>query len=115
MAAGVTLPQKGKPCASSRFPLCPRFIAGPCLFEGMKQHLNALRVFEKLWEASKAVADCKMSAARGGEKWALEEHTLYRLEGFAALAGYLSWSVLQEESLRVFSGKGVPCINPVES
>jgi len=45
----------------------------------MKQHLNALRVFEKLWEASKAVADCKMSAARGGEKWALEEHTFYRL------------------------------------
>ena len=67
MTAGVTPLQKRKTCASSRFPLRPRFIAGPSLLEESKQHLYVLRVFEKLWEASGAAVDSKMSAARGGK------------------------------------------------
>jgi len=51
--------------------------------------LNTLRVFEQLWEASGAATGCEMSAARGGEKRALEEYMFYKLKGLAALASYL--------------------------
>jgi hypothetical protein len=50
-----------------------------------------------------------VSVARGGEQRAVHDDMLDGLEGCAALAGDLVWSVLGEESLRVFPGKGVSC------
>jgi hypothetical protein len=60
-------------------------------------------------------ADSKMSAARGGEKGALEEYMFYGLEGLATLASYLFWGVLREEPLCVLSGEGVSCDKAVKS
>jgi len=52
VAAGVTLLQKGKPCALVWLPDCLWFIAGSCLLQEAKQLLYALQVLEELWEAS---------------------------------------------------------------
>jgi hypothetical protein len=66
-------------------------------------------------EASWTAIRHQVSVARGGEQRAVHDDMLDGLEGCAALAGDLVWSVLGEESLRVFPGKGVSCNDPVKS
>jgi len=81
----------------------------------MKHALYALWCFEELLEASCVAVGHQVSVVRGGEKRAVHNYMLYGLNGFAALACDLVWSVLREEPLSILPCEGVPCNEAVKS